>query len=217
MAISSFIIFQYYSVLKGLCTTHGGGKPHPKCRIEGCTKNSQNKGVCQKHGAIKKTCTFVDASGNSCTNKVVNRSLCHRHFRQKEKDRIDDLEKENARLLEEMEKIRATTDFVLPANSTVPTLPPLPTTPTADSQNWTSAISWDTARRKGSMIQVIIGNDACCKTCGQHELFLRGDRDINISFFVVQRLARGSIFLKSTCYFIKSMFHLFSFELTWWF
>lgn len=62
-----------------------------KCKVEGCTKNVVNSGVCLEHGAKKKIHYCKHPSG--CTKQVQRQGLCAAHggrsYKPKEKCEID--------------------------------------------------------------------------------------------------------------------------------
>jgi len=56
----------------GVCKRHGAVAK--KCTYEGCTNYSLKGGVCQRHGAVVKKCTH-----EGCTNYSLKGGVCQRH------------------------------------------------------------------------------------------------------------------------------------------
>ena len=56
----------------GVCQRHGAKKK--TCHHPGCTKIAQMRGVCRSHGATVKTCSHT-----GCSNNSVNSGVCCRH------------------------------------------------------------------------------------------------------------------------------------------
>ncbi|GBG33547.1 Zinc finger X-linked protein ZXDB [Hondaea fermentalgiana] len=65
-----------YPQRKGLCRTHGCPR-RPLCRIEGCDSESQSakKGLCQRHDPDRITCKV-----EGCSRMKQRRGFCHRHL-----------------------------------------------------------------------------------------------------------------------------------------
>ncbi|KAG6945636.1 hypothetical protein JG688_00016462 [Phytophthora aleatoria] len=59
-----------YTIDRGLCFRHGGGKP---CSKPGCTASAKHRGLCWKHGGS----TLCTVEG--CTRGAKSRGLCWSH------------------------------------------------------------------------------------------------------------------------------------------
>ena len=65
-----------YVQSRGLCWSHGAKVARETCSGEGCTNYAVKNGVCVKHGA---QLTVKHCSGPGCNNRVVRGGVCVRH------------------------------------------------------------------------------------------------------------------------------------------
>lgn len=74
---------------KGLCAVHAPKKkPKPKCSYEGgCDNIAQTRGMCHTHAGTRPKCKV-----EGCTNNAVRESLCNRHCKPINEQKILDAE-----------------------------------------------------------------------------------------------------------------------------